>query len=203
MSQKTIYRHLRELRDQLATPPGFTWPEISEGRLVMMMSPRPRHQLTAVDVRDQLAAQLPKGIVAAEATDTDDESLGTLRIPDILVVPRTAMETDDPLDPREILLAIEIVSPPNPNNDYKDKADDYPAMGIPHYLIVDPRDGTWTYQWEIGKCDGRPAYENRLHLSYGNTVTVATDLGAWTIETGTLPRYSRKDMALSPESEGA
>jgi hypothetical protein len=23
-------------------------------------------------------------------------------------------------------------------------------MGIPHYLIVDPRDGTWTYQWQIG-----------------------------------------------------
>jgi hypothetical protein len=30
-------------------------------------------------------------------------------------------------------------------------------MGIPHYLILDPRDGTWTYQWGIGRSEGRPA----------------------------------------------
>jgi Uma2 family endonuclease len=195
MTEQAIYRHLRELRDHLAPLPGFMCPEISDAKLVMMMSPRPRHQLTAVDVRDQLSAQLPDGIIVAEATDTDDESLGKLRIPDLLVVPRSAMETDDPLDPREILLAIEIVSPSNPNSDYVDKAADYPAMGIPHYLIVDPRDGTWTYQWEIGKCEGRPAYENRLHRPYGNTVSVVTELGTtWTIATGDLPRYSAKDM---------
>ncbi|MEU1178954.1 Uma2 family endonuclease [Streptomyces sp. NPDC005820] len=194
MSEQTIYQHLRELREQLTPPPGFTYPEISDGTFVMMMSPRPRHQLTAVYLRDRLSAQLPDGVVAAEATDTDDASLGTLRIPDVLVVPAAAMETDDPLDPREILLAVEIVSPSNPNNDYKAKAADYPAMGIPHYLIVDPRDGTWTYQWEIGKRCGRPAYENRLHLPYGKTIDIVTELGTWTVETGDLPRYSAKDM---------
>jgi Uma2 family endonuclease len=194
MTEQAIYRHLRELREHFTPPPGFTYPEISDGTFIMMMSPRPRHQLTAVDVRDQLAAQLPDGMVVAEATDTDDESLGTLRIPDVLVVPRAAMETDDPLDAREIVLAVEIVSPSNPNNDYHGKSADYPAMGIPHYLIVDPRDGTWTYQWEIGMCEGRPGYENRLHLPYGKTVTLATDLGVWTVETGDLPRYSAKDM---------
>ncbi|MDV9173554.1 Uma2 family endonuclease [Streptomyces sp. W16] len=194
MTEQAIYRHLRELREHLAPLPGFMYAEISDAKLVMMMSPRPRHQLTAVVVRDQLSTQLPDGVIVAEATDTDDESLGKLRIPDLLVVPRSAMETDDPLDPREILLAVEIVSPSNPENDYVDKAADYPAMGIPHYLIVDPRDGTWTYQWEIGKREGRPAYENRLHLPYGSTVTVTTELGTWTIATGDLPRYSAKDM---------
>ncbi|MDX2826023.1 Uma2 family endonuclease [Streptomyces ipomoeae] len=194
MTRQAIYRHLRELRGHFTPPPGFTYPEITDGTFVMMMSPRPRHQVTAKDVTRQLEPQLPEGYFAFEATDTDDENLGKLRIPDILVTSREAMLTDDPLDPREILLAVEIVSPSNPDNDYKNKTCDYPAMGIPHYLIVDPRDGTWTYQWEIGRRDGRPAYENRLHLPYGKTVTVATELGTWTIETGDLPRYSAKDM---------
>ena len=201
MTEQTLYQHLREMREHLTPPTGFTYPEISEGRFLMMVSPRPRHQLTAVDIRDQLSAQVPDGIIVAEATDTDDASLGTLRIPDLLVVPRAAMETDDPLDPREILLAVEIVSVSNPNNDYKDKSADYPAMGIPHYLIVDPRDGTWTYQWEIGRCEGRPVYENRLHLPYGKTVAIATELGEWTVETGDLPRYSAKDMMRQDTTE--
>ncbi|MGW0706694.1 Uma2 family endonuclease [Streptomyces sp. NPDC002643] len=204
MTKRAIYRHLRELREEFTPPPGFTYPEITAETLVMMMSPRPRHQLTAVDLRDRLAPQLPEGMVVAEATDTDDESLGTLRVPDLLVVPRSAMDTDDPLDPRDIVLAIEIVSPSNPDNDYKNKTSDYPAMGIPHYLIVDPRDGTWTYQWEIGGRSGRPAYENRIHRPYGDSVIIATELGELTIKTGDLPRYSAKDMMVEVEgAEGA
>ncbi|MBK6015675.1 Uma2 family endonuclease [Streptomyces sp. MBT53] len=200
MTQQTIYQHLRELRDHFTPPPGFTYPEISDGTFVMMMSPRPRHQLTAVDVRDQLAGQLPPGIIAVEATDTGDASHGTLRIPDLLVVPRSAMETDDPLDAREILLAIEIVSPSNPGTDYDVKSRDYPAMGIPHYLILDPRDGTWTYQWEIDTGGGLPVYGNRLHKQpYGTPLAVTTELGTWKLDTSGLPLYSRKDMMLPPE----
>ncbi|MGA4841425.1 Uma2 family endonuclease [Streptomyces sp. G45] len=195
MTQQTMYRHLRDLRDRLTPPPGLAWPEISDGRIVMMMSPRPRHQLTATRVRDQLTRQLPDELGVFEVTDTDDEALGKLRVPDLHVCAYAAMETDHPLDPREITLVVEIVSPSNPDNDYQEKTRDYPAMGIPHYLIVDPRDGTWTYQWQIGRAEGRPAYENRLHLPYGKPVTIATDLGTWTIDTTDLPRYSAKDMA--------
>ncbi|WP_405919849.1 hypothetical protein [Streptomyces longwoodensis] len=65
MTEQTIYRHLRELRAHFTPPPGFTHPEISDGTLVMMTSPRPRHQLTAVDIRDQLTAQLPEGLIVA------------------------------------------------------------------------------------------------------------------------------------------
>lgn len=196
MTQQAIYRRVRDRRARFTPPPGFTRPEISEGQLVMMMNLRPRHQLTAKRVTRQLDPQLPDGVLAFEATDVDDETLGKLRIPDILVCPDDSMDTDDPLDPREISFAVEIVSVSNPSNDYEDKTRDYPAMGIPHYLILDPRDGTWTYQWGIGHTQGRPAYENRLHQSYGKPITIATDLGVWTIETGDLPRYSAKDMML-------
>lgn len=170
----------------------------------MTTRPRPRHQLTAGDVRDQLAAQLPGGTIVAEATDTGDESLGKLRVPDIIVTAHEAMLTDDPLDPREILLAIEIVSPPNPENDYDAKTRDYPAMGIAHYLILDPRDGTWTYQWDIDRSGGRPMYGNRLHKQpYGTPLAITTDLGTWKLDTSGLPLYSRKDMMLGPEPEGS
>lgn len=113
----------------------------------MMMSPRPRHQLTATRVWDRITPQLPDGWGMFEATDTDDAAAGQASVPDLHVCFYGAMETDDP---HEILLAIEIVSPSNPDNDCRDKSRDYAAMGIPHYLILDPRDGTWTYQWSIG-----------------------------------------------------
>ncbi|MFF2812354.1 Uma2 family endonuclease [Streptomyces sp. NPDC058000] len=94
-----------------------------------------------------------------------------------------------------MVLAVEVVSPSNPSNDYEEKSRDYPAMGIPHYLILDPRDGTWTYQWDIDTSEGRPAYANRLSKQpYNASVKLTTDLGTWTIDTTDLPRYSAKDM---------
>jgi Uma2 family endonuclease len=190
MAQTEIYRHLRELRDDFTPPAGLSWPEISDGQIVMMMSPRPRHQLTARLISRQLDAQLAPGLIAVEATDVEEASLGKLRIPDILVVPEAAMDTDDPLDPREILLAVEIVSPSNPANDYEAKAGDYPAMGIPHYLIVDPRDGTCLHHHGPATDHGRPVYDNRRRYGYGDTIVI----GGWTIETAGLPRYSVKDL---------
>ncbi|WP_328827701.1 Uma2 family endonuclease [Streptomyces ureilyticus] len=135
--------------------------------------------------------------------EVDDVALGKLRIPDISITSREAMLTDDPLDPHEILLAIEIVSPSNPANDYEAKSRDYPAMGIEHYLILDPRDGTWTYQWDIDTSEGCPAYGNRLHKQpYGTPLEINTALGTWKLDTSGLPLYSRKEMMLSPEPDG-
>ncbi|MEU0115445.1 hypothetical protein ABZ137_17385 [Streptomyces bobili] len=74
-------------------------------------------------------------------------------------------------------------------------------MGIPHYPILDPCDGTWTYQWAIGRVGGRPAQENRLHLPYGKPVTLATEPGSWTVDTTDLLRYSVNDMSSAPEPE--
>jgi len=187
MTEPAFYHRLRALREHFTPPPGVTYPEISGGAFVMTASPCRRHRITAADIRDQLVPQVPDAAGVFEAADTGSEALGKLRVPDLVV---TMGEATVPL------LAVEIVSPSNPDTDYEDKSRDYPAMGIPHYLILDPRDGTWTYQWEVGRRRGSPEYENRLHLPYGNTATVA---GGWKIETGGLPRYSRTDMTLAPE----
>ncbi|MCE4948422.1 hypothetical protein LVX13_35785 [Streptomyces albulus] len=41
MTEQTVYRHVRALRDHLTPLPGLTRPEISDGTLVMTMRPRP------------------------------------------------------------------------------------------------------------------------------------------------------------------
>ncbi|MBK3576730.1 Uma2 family endonuclease [Streptomyces sp. MBT65] len=187
MTERAFFHRLCELRERFTPPPGFTHPEISDGTFLMTRSPCRRHQVTAADVREQLAPQVSDGAGVFEAVDIGSEVLGKLRVPDLVVTTGGAATP---------LLAVEIVSPANPGMDYEVKSRDYPAMGVPHYLILDPRDGTWTYQWQVGGRYGRPEYENRLRLPYGNTLTVA---GRWKVETGGLPLYPRADMTLAPE----
>jgi hypothetical protein len=62
-------------------------------------------------------------------------------------------------------------------------------MGIPHYLIIDPRNGTAHHYWSIVTKDGRPAYDNHVAFVFGDTISV----GDWTIDTTGLPRYGDTD----------
>ncbi|MEY9942653.1 Uma2 family endonuclease [Streptacidiphilus sp. MAP5-3] len=189
-TQAEIYRHLREHRDALTPGPHFSWPEISRGQILMMMSPSPRHDLNALRIQQQLMRQLGDGLVAATLGDIEDENLGVLRRPDVIVVPEAAFDTSDSaLDPAEILLAVEIVSPNNPDNDYKGKLRDYPAMGIPHYVIIDPRDGTAHHYWKPVVKNGRAVYDAHVPYVFGDVITVEE----WTIDTGKLRRYSPDD----------
>jgi Uma2 family endonuclease len=190
--QEEIYRHLRDLRNELGAVSG-RYGEISDGEIVMMMSPVPMHAYIARSIVRQLDAQLPPPLGAFENADTDDAALGKLRIPDVLVVPEDAMKSVAPLDPREISLAVEIVSRSNPNTDYINKAADYPAMGIPHYLIIDPRDGTARHYWQIVTENGRRTYRNQVSYVFGDKIAV----NDWTIDTTNLPRYSDDDQRSS------
>lgn len=138
----------------------------------------------------QLDAQLPEPLLAVENTDTDDPVLGKLRMPDIMVAPRAAFDTDeDAVDARELVLAVEIVSRSNPDNDYVRKMADYAAMGIEHYLIVDPRDGTCLHASEIGSKGQGPEYLLRTSYVYGDVIHIG-DLAD--VDTAGLPRYGEK-----------
>jgi Uma2 family endonuclease len=141
-THEEIYRRLREFRDALDQPEGFAAPEISAGTIIMTMSPSPRHDRIAVNIGRQLRPRLAEGLIAEPVGDLEDAGLGVLRRPDALVMAEAAYDAPTGIDPREVRLAVEIVSPGNPSNDYSGKLRDYPAMGIPDYLIVDPRDGT-------------------------------------------------------------
>ncbi|MFI5532310.1 Uma2 family endonuclease [Kitasatospora sp. NPDC051853] len=176
------YMKLREIADQLPQMPGIGKIEIANGEIVMMMSPVRRHELAVIRLSRQLNTQLSAthpGYIAHAGADLEDVGLGRLRRPDLMVFAETAMESEQPaLLPHEVLLVVEIVSRSNPENDYDAKVHDYAAMGIPHYLLVDPRDGT-------GIVHSQPSYALREKFVFGDTVTV----GPWRLDTSGLLTY--------------
>ncbi|GAA4800827.1 hypothetical protein GCM10023220_31650 [Streptomyces ziwulingensis] len=108
-----------------------------------------------------------------------------MRRPDAVVIPEAVLDEDGlAVDATQALAAIEIVSPSNPSNDYDAKPADYPAMGIPLCLIVDPRTGT--IEVHSDPCKGR--YAQKEPYIFGDAVP----FGVWTVETGEFRRYGRE-----------
>ena len=186
VTEQTIYQHLREFAEHFTPPAPFSdHVEISDGHIIMMMSPAGRHDQAAWLIAKQLEGQLPDGVIATTSGDIEEAAAGQLRRPDVLVLPFDAMDTDDPISPRALLAAVEIVSRSNPENDYESKLHHYPILGIPHYLIVDPRDGTCVHHWAITDRNGTPEYAARVPYVFGDKIPLAD----WVIDTGVLPRY--------------
>ncbi|MFC1417032.1 Uma2 family endonuclease [Streptacidiphilus cavernicola] len=175
------YARLREITDRLPQIPGTGRVEIAHGKIVITMPPVRRHELAVIRIgrqlNEQLAATHP-GFVAHPGADLEDVGLGRLRCPDLMVFPESVLEEDAAVYPADVLLAVEVVSKSNPENDYDEKVRDYAAMGIPLYLLVDPRDGT-------GIVHSQPRYARREGFAFGDTVRV----GAWRIDTGGLLTY--------------
>ncbi|WP_425824935.1 Uma2 family endonuclease [Streptomyces fractus] len=188
-AQDEVYRHLRDYRDTFADAQrenGMFWPEIADSKLVMMMSPRHHHQRISSKIVRQLMEQAGDDVEVFQEVDTEDLGRGVLRVPDIAVADTDAPSTDtDRLDPVACRLIIEVVSRSNPDNDYLDKVRDYAFMRIPHYLIVDPRDGTCVHYWEPTASGG---WENRRHYTFGESVPV----GQFKIDTSVIPRYKEQ-----------
>lgn len=81
--------------------------------------------------------------------------------------------------------AIEVVSRSNPDNDWVSKMRDYPLLGVPVYVIFDPRSGSGGVLSDIHPTPSGPRYATRKEFVYGEDVTIAE----WTIPTQDLPRY--------------
>lgn len=185
-SKEQVYRHLQEYAEQLNPPAQYSGRyEISGGQILMMMSPAGRHERAAWLLAHRLQPQLAEGLIAHTGGDVENAALGILRRPDLVVLPFAATDTDGAFPAEAVELAVEIVSPSNPENDYEGKLRDYPLMGIPHYLIVDPRDGTAHHHWQPADKAGRAVYENHVAYAFGDTIPV----GEWRVETDGLPRY--------------
>ncbi|MFJ5232852.1 Uma2 family endonuclease [Kitasatospora sp. NPDC088391] len=177
------FARLREIADQLPQMPGIGKIEIADDTIVMMMSPVKRHELAVIRIVQQLNAQLSKthpGHIAHGGADLVDPARGRLRNPDVMVFPEAALDDEEAaLLPHQVLLVVEIVSASNAENDYRAKVADYAAMGIPLYLLVDPRKGT-------GIVHDEPNYTRRTDFAFGDVITV----GPWTLDTSVLRTYS-------------
>jgi Uma2 family endonuclease len=120
--------------------------ELQEGLLVVSARPVPDHQLCLQRILRLLAAQLPADLEVLPEVDVDLQLVrwdrpATVRAPDLVVVPRTALERvrrdGGLLRASEVVLAVEIISPGSRRLDTVLKHSEYADAGIPHYWVVD------------------------------------------------------------------
>lgn len=160
--------------------------EIGPSGPILAMTCHPMRHAGAIHrIRNQLDEQLlttHPGYVCASGPEIEAPALGRMRHPDAVVIPEGVLDEEGvAVDATQVLAVVEIVSPSNPNNDYIEKLADYPAMGIEHYLIVDPRTGT--VEVHSDPCKGR--YARKDAYIYGDTVP----FGPWTVDTSEFRRY--------------
>ncbi|MGI3227778.1 Uma2 family endonuclease [Streptomyces sp. GTA36] len=157
------------------------------GPFLAMMSPSKRREGAIHRIRRQLDAQLPvthPGYVCATGPEIEHPAIGRMRRPDALVIPEAVFDEEGlAVDATQVLAVVEVVSPSNPDNDYAVKLTEYPAMGIGHYMIVDPRTGTIEVHSE--PCKNR--YQQKDPYIFGDSVP----FGPWTVETGAFRRYGK------------
>jgi Uma2 family endonuclease len=124
--------------------PGYA--ELVEGRLLMSPSPTADHSYASVELSFRFRLQLPAELEVLLDLDVDlelapAEAPGTVRRPDLSVVPRAARQRTRRegglVRASEVLLAVEIVSPGSCRMDNMVKRAEYADAGIPHYWVVD------------------------------------------------------------------
>ncbi|WP_327289222.1 Uma2 family endonuclease [Streptomyces sp. NBC_01198] len=157
-----------------------------EGIVHDARSPLGPHELTAARVSRRLEKVMPEGLLAHTGTpDVEDVHEGVMRHPDVMVIAEADMEVEGSFDPATLLAAIEVVSRSNPDNDWVGKMRDYPLLGIPLYVLFDPRTGEGAVLSDIHPTPNGPRYASRTDFVYGEDVAI----GEWTISTVDLPRY--------------
>ena len=120
--------------------------ELVEGNLVMSPRPIGTHQHCIHELLYQLRGQIPAQLVGIAEVDVDlglapPGQPGFVRVPDLVVVPREAMDQQRRqgglFHASEVGLVVEVVSPGSRRLDTVVKRDEYADAGIPHYWVVD------------------------------------------------------------------
>lgn len=137
---------------------------------------------------DDQAVAMPGGLIAHSGPEVESPALGRMRRPDLLVIPEAVLEEEGLyISPEDVQLVAEVVSESNPDNDYTDKPVDYARMGVPTYLLIDPRKATVTVFSEPGPTPEGSRYRARHNHVFGDQVSA----GPFTTDTsGFLPYHS-------------
>lgn len=138
-------RHREFVEEVLRTAPDGVRVEWSGDTLIMQAAPPNIHQLSIMLVQRQFERHVPDdyGFSGNSALTTPDVTKE--RSLDLTYLPIASFAREGNTTPaEEALIAVEVVSPSNAGNDWVDKLRDYAVMGIPLYLIIDPREGTVT-----------------------------------------------------------
>ncbi|OBI82170.1 hypothetical protein A5663_14870 [Mycobacterium sp. E740] len=114
--------------------------ELVEGGIVMTPRPRPLHQVVSRNLSQLIRENLPASLVVLQEVEVTVEARfpPTVRDPDLVVVNRSVVDRNPVrVDPSDVVLVVEIVSPGSRRTDRVMKAYEYAKAGIGHYWIVD------------------------------------------------------------------
>ncbi|AUG81334.1 hypothetical protein CFP65_6689 [Kitasatospora sp. MMS16-BH015] len=177
--------HLELIEEVRRIAPENVKVEFSGEVIIMQAAPSAVHQRNLDHVARQFAGHVPAGYFSSQNSGLASPQVRKSRTPDLTVLPEDVPEGENNELPAEAaLIAVEIVSPSNPENDWVGKLRDYPLMGIPLYLIVDPSQKTATLFSEPE--NGR--YRTREEADFGETVHIPQPFG-FALDTSVLLPY--------------
>lgn len=119
----------------LALPEGNRRIELLDGALLMSPSPTDRHQWLSFLLATAFHRVCPAGTRVLQAVDVR-VGVDRILVPDVVVVVKPTAEVTV-FDPREVLLAVEIVSPGSVAADRAIKPPLYAQAGISTYLRIE------------------------------------------------------------------
>jgi Uma2 family endonuclease len=116
--------------------------ELYNGSLFVTPQAGVFHGGTANSLDHILTLQVPEDLIVGQGMGVS-RKVTSYFIPDIFVGRRAAFRSGgDALDPADVLLVVEVLSPSNRRNDLVLKRDGYAVAGVPLYWIVDPEEQT-------------------------------------------------------------
>ncbi len=149
--------------------------ELFDGGLFVTPAPTPEHQYVSGELKVLFrTAARRAGLFELEAVNVRLQP-NRIPIPD-LVITREIDFREPVIDASSVVLACEIISPSNADNDRVIKMQYYAAAGIPWYLLVDPiTGGLLLYKISDGRYELHASAEPGVPLRLTDPVTVTID----------------------------
>ncbi|SCL15542.1 Endonuclease, Uma2 family (restriction endonuclease fold) [Micromonospora rhizosphaerae] len=124
--------------------------EIFDGSLLVSPHADVFHGAVANRLRRMLDRQAPAGLLVGQDIGVSAKR-SSYFVPDLFVAREDALDRGGPaLDPGDVLLVVEVISPSNAGRDLVLKRHEYGVAGIPRYWLVEPRKRTLTVLENVG-----------------------------------------------------
>ncbi|MCY9785781.1 Uma2 family endonuclease [Nocardiopsis sp. EMB25] len=178
--------------EELDLPEGWR-AEIIEGDIRIMTPPKYDHNVIVSRIQREIyreilrpGSQLPEAELH-QAQDIRVPRIGSLYIPDLMVLPETASDPNAENPAAEAILVVEVTSKSTAEKDRKAKLWGYAHAGIPLYLLVDrwdPQTGKGEVTLFSEPENGR--YTSATKVPFGKEIHLPEPFGV-TLDTAEFP----------------
>jgi Uma2 family endonuclease len=141
--------------------------ELVDGVVHMMATPTPFHQDVAHALREQLNRRRPDDLRVTGEVEIRLDDLRR-RNPDVVVVRADGYDRRMPqLEPAQVVLAVEVVSPGSESVDRIFKPIEYAAAGIAHFWRIEVESEVVVHTYQLGDAK---VYESTGVFKVGGTI---------------------------------